>query len=106
MTNARAGSGSTSGCGIGGRYCHAMRTVLEIDGLFDGTSTVSDAAIVIVDGDITWVGKRSRIPKTPKGQGSRSVEPAGKFAVPGLINCHSHLTLDGSADFDAEVRQS
>ncbi|HEY6202298.1 MAG TPA: amidohydrolase family protein [Candidatus Limnocylindria bacterium] len=83
-----------------------MRTVFEIDGLFDGTSTISDAAIVIEDGEITWVGKRSRTPKTPKGEKSRSAEPGGAFAVPGLINCHSHLTLDGSADFDAETRQT
>jgi imidazolonepropionase-like amidohydrolase len=83
-----------------------MRTVLEVDGLFDGTNAISDAAIVIESGEITWVGKRSRTPKTPKGERSRSVQPAGKFAVPGLINCHSHLTLDGSADFEGEVRQS
>lgn len=83
-----------------------MRTVLEIDGLFDGTSAISDAAIVIEGGDVTWVGKRSRAPKTPKGEKSRSVRPGGSFVVPGLINCHSHLTLDGSADFDAETRQS
>ena len=83
-----------------------MRTVLEIDGLFDGTSAISDAAIVIEDGEVTWVGKRSRAPKTPKGEKSRSVQPGGNFAVPGLINCHSHLTLDGSADFEAETRQS
>ena len=83
-----------------------MRTVLEIDGLFDGTSAMSDAAVVIEDGEITWVGKRSRAPKTPKGQRSRSLKAGGSFALPGLINCHSHLTLDGSADFEAETRQS
>ena len=83
-----------------------MRTVIEIDGLFDGTKVMSDAAIVIEDGEITWVGKRSRAPKTPKGERSRSVHPGGGFVVPGLINCHSHLTLDGSADFEAETRQS
>ena len=83
-----------------------MRTVIEINGLFDGTNVMSDAAVVIDDAEITWAGKRSRIPKTPKGERTRSIKPAGKFALPGLINCHSHLTLDGSADFDAEVRQS
>src|SRR3977135_1384110 len=83
-----------------------MRTVLEIDGLFDGTSAMSDAAVVIEDGEITWVGKRSRAPKTPKGQGSPSLKAGGSFPLPGLINCHCHLTLDGSADFEAETRQS
>jgi imidazolonepropionase-like amidohydrolase len=83
-----------------------MRTVLEIDGLWNGTNTISDAAVVIESGDIAWVGKRSRIPKTPKGQRSTSVETGGRFALPGFINCHAHLTFDGSADFDAEARQS
>jgi imidazolonepropionase-like amidohydrolase len=83
-----------------------MRTVIEIDGLFDGAKATSDAAIVIEDGAITWVGKRSRLPKTPKGEKSRAIEAGGKFALPGFINCHAHLTFDGSADFDAEARQS
>ncbi len=83
-----------------------MRTVMEIDGLFDGTSAMSDATIVIEDGEIAWAGKRSRAPKTPKGEKSRTVRAAGGFAVPGLINCHSHLTLEGSANFEAETRQS
>ncbi|HET9809400.1 MAG TPA: amidohydrolase family protein, partial [Candidatus Limnocylindria bacterium] len=83
-----------------------MRTVIEIDGLFDGAKATSDAALVIEDGEITWVGKRSRIPKTPKGEKSRSVEAGGTFVLPGFINCHAHLTFDGSADFDAEARQS
>lgn len=83
-----------------------MRTVVEIDGLFDGTKAVSDAAIVIEDGEIAWVGKKSRVPKTPKGARSRSTPAQGSFVVPGLINCHSHLTLSGSTSFDAETRQS
>ncbi|HUG06107.1 MAG TPA: amidohydrolase family protein [Candidatus Limnocylindria bacterium] len=83
-----------------------MRTVLEIDGLFDGTDPMSDAAIVIEDGEIAWVGKRSRTPKTPKGVRSRTLAAGGTFALPGLVNCHAHLTFDGSADFDAEARQS
>lgn len=83
-----------------------MRTVLEVDGLFDGTATLSDAAIVIEDGKITWAGKRSRAPKTPKGQRSRTVEAAAPFVVPGMINCHAHLVFDGTADFSAEAHQS
>src|SRR5512143_2529181 len=83
-----------------------MRTVLEVDGLFDGTNTMSDAAIVIDGDEIAWVGKRSRAPKTPKGERSRTVEAATPFVVPGMVNAHAHLTVDGSANFDAEIRQS
>ncbi|MEK7863329.1 MAG: amidohydrolase family protein [Chloroflexota bacterium] len=80
--------------------------MLEVDGLFDGTTTLSDAAIVVEGGEITWVGKRSRAPKTPKGQRSRTLEAGGRFVVPGMVNCHAHLTLDGGADFTAETAQS
>jgi imidazolonepropionase-like amidohydrolase len=83
-----------------------MRTVLEVDGLFDGTALLSDAAVVVEGGEITWVGKRSRAPKTPKGERSRAVKAPAPFALPGMINCHSHLVFDGSADFEAESRQS
>lgn len=83
-----------------------MRTVLEIDGLFDGTRAMSDVAVIIENDEITWVGKRTRTPKTPKGERSRSLQSGGRFALPGLINCHAHLTFDGTADFDAEARQS
>jgi len=82
-----------------------MRTVLEVDGLFDGTRAISDAAVVIEDGLITWVGKRSRAPRTPKGERSRTLEAGGRFLLPGLVNCHAHLTLDGGADFTREVGQ-
>ncbi|MDO8506702.1 MAG: amidohydrolase family protein, partial [Candidatus Limnocylindria bacterium] len=82
-----------------------MRTVLEVDGLFDGTATIGDAAVVVEDGEVTWVGKRSRVPKTPKGQRSRTVEAVAPFVIPGMINCHAHLTLDGGVDFTAETGQ-
>ena len=76
-----------------------------MDGLFDGEKTMSDAAIVIGDGEIAWVGKRSRAPRTPKGERSRTLEAAARFVVPGMINCHCHLAFDGSADFEGEARQ-
>ena len=82
-----------------------MRTVIEVDGLFDGTTTFTDAAVVVEDGEITWVGKRSKTPKTPKGAKSRTVEAPAAFAIPGMINCHSHLVFDGSANFDAESHE-
>jgi imidazolonepropionase-like amidohydrolase len=82
-----------------------MRTVLEVDGLFDGTTTFAGAAIVVEGDAVTWVGKRSKAPKTPKGATSRTVKAPGAFAIPGMINCHSHLVFDGSANFEAESRE-
>src|SRR5437763_985724 len=60
------------------------------------------AAIVVDGGEIAWAGERKALPK----DSGEIAKPAGRFAVPGLINCHAHLTLDGEANFAAEVRQT
>jgi imidazolonepropionase-like amidohydrolase len=83
-----------------------MRTVLEIDGLFDGERVIENAAIVMDHGEIAWAGERRAIPRTPAGERSEAAASPGRFALPGLINCHAHLTLDGESNFSAEVRQS
>ncbi len=64
-------------------------------------------AAIVVDGDeVVWVGQRSALPKTPQGERSEVIPSPGRFVMPGMINCHCHLTLDGEANFGAEVRQS
>ncbi len=83
-----------------------MRTVLEVDALFDGTRTMDGVAVVIADGEVAWVGKRSRTPKTPRGERSVIVKAPAPFAMPGMVNCHAHLSFDGSANFDAEAHQT
>src|SRR5437667_4713121 len=67
---------------------------------------MTNAAIVVEGADVTWVGQRSAIPKTPQGERSEVVPAPGRFVVPGMINCHCHLTLDGEPNFGAEVRPS
>jgi len=83
-----------------------VRTVFEVEGLFDGARTMTNAAIVVEGAEVAWVGQRSAIPKTPQGERSEVVPSPGEFVVPGMINCHCHLTLDGEPNFGAEVRQS
>ncbi|TMC76359.1 MAG: amidohydrolase family protein, partial [Chloroflexi bacterium] len=82
-----------------------MRRVFEVDGLFDGARTMTNVAIVVDGGEVAWVGQRNAIPKTPQGERSEIVPAPGQFALPGMINCHCHLTLDGEANFGVEVRQ-
>jgi imidazolonepropionase-like amidohydrolase len=83
-----------------------VRRVFEVDGLFDGVRTMTNAAIVFDGGDVMWVGQRNAIPKTPQGERSEVIPSPGRFVLPGMINCHCHLTLDGGADFNTEIRQS
>ena len=83
-----------------------MRTVFEVDGLFDGERVIENAAIVVDGPQIVWAGERSRIPKSAPNERSEIARAPGRFVVPGFINCHCHLTLDGDANFAAEVQQS
>jgi imidazolonepropionase-like amidohydrolase len=83
-----------------------VRTVLEVDGLFDGERAITNAAIAIDDGKIAWSGKRSALPKAPRGERAEIAKAPGTFVLPGFINCHCHLTLDGEANLSLEARQN
>jgi imidazolonepropionase-like amidohydrolase len=58
--------------------------------LIDGSGRVPlpDAAIIIDNGRIQWVGPDGRL-KAPSG--AQSVDLRGKFVMPGIINLHGHL---------------
>ena len=59
--------------------------------LIDGTgkAPLADAAMVITDGRITYVGPKKSM-KLPAGK-PEVIELAGKYVIPGLINLHCHL---------------
>jgi imidazolonepropionase-like amidohydrolase len=79
-----------------------VRTVFEVDGFFDGDHAVENAAIIIDGGAIAWAGPRRSLPK----DAGEPIKAPGGFALPGLVNCHAHLTLDGDPSFAVEVRQN
>src|SRR5438094_7178537 len=83
-----------------------MRMVFELDGLFDGERVIENAGLVIDGGEVAWVGERRALPKSAPGERSETTKPPASFALPGMINCHAHLTLDGDANFAAEVTQN
>ncbi|GAA0305879.1 amidohydrolase family protein [Sphingomonas oligophenolica] len=70
----------------------AKTVVLSHFTLIDGTgrAPVRDAALIIENKRITWVGPAVRL-KAPKGAKIRNL--AGKFVMPGLIDSHVHLGL-------------
>jgi imidazolonepropionase-like amidohydrolase len=65
--------------------------------LIDGTGRqpIDDTVVVIEDNRISNVGKADAIPVPP---GAEVIDVTGKTVMPGLINCHTHLCLDGSPD--------
>src|ERR1700730_388338 len=57
-----------------------------IDGL--GGAPVAGSAMIVDNGRITWVGLTAKL-KAPAG--AETIDLAGKFVMPGIINLHCHL---------------
>jgi imidazolonepropionase-like amidohydrolase len=68
----------------------AETKVFENFTLIDGTgkAAVANAALVVTDGRITYVGSKAGL-KAPAGAERQDL--SGKFIIPGLINLHAHL---------------
>ena len=58
--------------------------------LIDGTGRdpVPNSAMVITDGRIAWVGLAAA---APKSSGAETLNLAGKYVMPGIMNMHGHL---------------
>lgn len=68
----------------------AETRVFENFTLIDGTGKgpVANAAMLVVDGRIRWVGPQKEL-KVP--QGAQTIDLSGKYVMPGIINLHCHL---------------
>jgi len=62
---------------------------------------VADAAIVIRDGRIAWVGPRADLPAVDAAETERL---EGHWVTPGLIDCHTHLVFGGDRSGEFEQR--
>jgi imidazolonepropionase len=63
-----------------------------------GYGLIEDAAILIEDGRIKWVGPRAQAPS------GEAVDCGGRLATPGLIDCHTHLVYGGNRANEFELR--
>jgi len=55
--------------------------------------TIEHGTILIKDGKIAEVGQSIKAPKD-----AQIIEAAGQFVMPGIIDCHSHIAVDGSVN--------
>ncbi|RYJ01256.1 MAG: imidazolonepropionase [Acetobacteraceae bacterium] len=65
-----------------------------------GLGVVTDGAIAAQDGRIAWVGPRAALP----GPAAETVDCAGAWILPGLIDCHTHLVFGGDRSDEFERR--
>ncbi len=55
--------------------------------------TIEHGSILIKDGKIAEVGTSIKVPKD-----AQVIDAAGQFVIPGIIDCHSHIAIDGSVN--------
>jgi len=81
-----------------GAYDARVTTTLYRDGAFaDGRSDRLQVGVslLVTDGRIAWV--RPSDDEGPIPSAAEIVDASGSTIVPGLVDCHSHLTLPGGA---------
>ncbi len=68
----------------------------------DGYGELHDAALLVRDGRIAWLGAEQDI---PAGLGElEEVDGQGGWLTPGLIDCHTHLVYGGDRSHEFELR--
>ena len=55
------------------------------------TKGTLQGSVVIKDGKIAEVGEKVMIP-----QNATIIDAAGQYVIPGIIDCHSHIAVDGN----------
>lgn len=70
-----------------------LRTVSDL-------GTVQDAAIVVTDGVIEWIGAASSAPACDD-----AIDLEGRAVLPGWVDSHTHMIFDGdrAAEFEARI---
>src|SRR5437879_3880838 len=54
---------------------------------------IEHGSILIKDGKIAAVGQSIKAP-----EGAQVIDASGQFVIPGIIDCHSHIAIDGSVN--------
>ena len=75
-----------------------LRNVTVVDGT--GADPVPGQAVVVEGRWIAWIGPDGSAPSTTP---DNVVDGGGRTVLPGLINCHVHLTADGAPDLFAQA---
>ncbi len=104
MVAVSRGDGAFPGCGgmnAPSRFDVVLSGVhlATLDG--EGWGIVRDAAIGVVGDTIAWLGPRVDLPNLPA---ARRLAFDGAWAIPGLVDCHTHLVYAGNRAGEFERR--
>jgi imidazolonepropionase len=67
----------------------------------DGLGVVEDATIAALDGRISYAGSAADAPRLVA---DRTIDCAGRWITPGLVDCHTHLVHAGNRAHEFELR--
>jgi imidazolonepropionase len=70
----------------------------------NGYGLVRDAALVVSQGKIAWVGLRKDLPRDLLSGAQQVFDVKGSWITPGLIDCHTHLVYGGNRAREFEMR--
>ncbi len=62
---------------------------------------IEDGVIAMRDGRIAWIGARGEAPDLDAAE---TIDCAGRWITPGLIDCHTHLVYGGDRAHEFELR--
>ena len=70
----------------------------------DLLGVIEDAALLVEDGTVAWVGPESELPAEVRARAQETVEARGAV-IPGFVDSHNHLVFAGdrSAEFAARM---
>jgi imidazolonepropionase-like amidohydrolase len=77
-----------------------IRNVTLVDGT--GAAPAPGHALIVEGRRISWIGPQAQL---PEGSAARAIDGRGGTIMPGMINCHVHLTNDGSPDLFGQVER-
>jgi imidazolonepropionase len=65
---------------------------------------IRDGAVLIRDGRIEAAGPGTEVEKLPGAKGAREIDAAGRVAMPGFVDSHTHLVFGQPRLMDYEMR--
>lgn len=66
--------------------------------------TLPDAAVIVVDGIIQWVGPTAEMPAPPADVDFEVIDAKGNALIPGFVDSHTHLIFGGFRPDEFEWR--
>jgi imidazolonepropionase len=67
-------------------------------------SFINEGAMVVLDGQIVWIGKEKEIPAEFNNSGLAHHDVGNHWITPGLIDCHTHLVYGGNRAAEFSMR--